>query len=128
MQLVRALRAEPGDGVELVALARSLDDQADRTGRTPRRVVDALRQQENLALLHHDPALAAFFHHVHGDVALQLVEDLVVGVEVEVVARVRAADHLVDEIRALEDFPVADRAKRMRQVALDPFLLAERRP
>jgi len=47
----------------------------------------------------------------HGDVALELVEDLVARIDVKVVPRVRTADDLVDELAFGKDFLVRDRPR-----------------
>src|SRR5579883_3163322 len=122
VQLVAAGGTEPGDAVELLGPARPLDDEADAPRRPPRRVIDVLRQQEDLALADAHPPLAAVLDHMDEDMAVELVEDLVPRIDVEVVARVRALDDLEDEVRALEHLLVADGAEGGRQMRVDPGL------
>src|SRR5665213_472288 len=102
MQLGAARGTEPGDAVELARLTRPLDDEADAAGRSPRRVIHLLRQNENLALFDTDAAFAPVLDHMDEDVAGELIEDLVERIDVEIVARVRPLDDLEDEVGTLE--------------------------
>ena len=90
---------------------------------TLRRVRQVARQHPHLALADVDPAGTVVGHHVDVDVALDLVEELLVGVDVVVGALVRPADDHRDEVGAgREQLLVADR--RLEQVAVlrDPLL------
>src|SRR5262249_31751847 len=107
VQRVPAALAEPGQRVQLVAASLALDHQPPGAGRTDRAVRRAGAHEHGLALAYrHVAERAARLAAAHGDVAGQLVEDLVAGIDVEVVARVRPAHDLVDELALREDLLV----------------------
>ena len=77
--------------------------------------------EHDLALAHAGlPALAVGADVLDDDVALELAEDLVAGIDVKVVARIRPPDDLVDELALREDFLVRHGRREEPLVLLDP--------
>src|SRR6185437_8416318 len=60
-------------------------------------------------------------HHV----AFQLIEELLAGVDVVVLTRIRAADHHDDEVAVAKHTLVADRWAQLRAVRIDPLAQVE---
>src|SRR5439155_12948964 len=84
--------------------------------------------EHHLALTHGDVARrAGLVDAAHGDVALELEEDLVARVDVKVVPRVRPADDLIDELALRKDFLVRDWPTEVALVLLDPPHQMQRR-
>src|SRR5262245_59380324 len=122
-----ALRAVPAEAIDVALGARALHHHADGVRPALRRVRHQRRQQEDVPLLHRDVARPPVLDHLHHDVALELVEQLLVRVDVVVVAAVRAADDHHLEVGVLEDEGVADRRAQQVPVRVDPGLEIERR-
>src|SRR5207245_6025409 len=99
VELGAALLAEPGEPVTLVRPALTLDHEPPGVGRPDRAMWGARAAEHRLALPHRDVALLAVgVDAPHGDVALELIEDLVARVDVKIVPRVRLAHALIDEL------------------------------
>ena len=80
--------AVPLELLQRALLADPFDDEPDRARLgTLRRVRGVARQHPHLAFVDVDPAGAVLGHHVDVHVALDLVEELLVGVDVIVGAR-----------------------------------------
>lgn len=62
--------------IELVVVARSLNDAAQRVSETLRRMLDARGQQENFALSDFDVPRLALLHHLEDHIAFDLIENL----------------------------------------------------
>src|SRR5262249_8400921 len=107
VQLHLAAITEPRQSVELVRPALALDHEAPRRRRPDRTVRRPRATKEHFPLAHGNVTTRAVVHDLHGDVAGQLIEDLVARIDVEVIARVRAADDLEDELALGKDFLVA---------------------
>src|SRR5262249_47229905 len=121
VELRAAPFAEPREPVELFGPALALDDEPPGVSRADRAVRCAGPAEHHLTLAHRDVAHPAVgVDAPHGDVALQLTEDLVARVDVKVVPRVRAADDLVDELALGKDFLVGDGPAEVTLVLLDP--------
>ena len=99
---------------------RLLDDQADRVRRPLRRVRHVGRQQEDVALLDRDVARLAVLDDLQDDVALDLVEQFLAGVDVVIGAGVRPADDHDQELAVAPDRLVADRRLEQVAVFVDP--------
>src|SRR5688572_11103497 len=122
-----ALRAIPFEAVVDVARAHLLHHHADRARRALRRMPAARRDQEDLAFADRDVARLSTFDHLEDHVAAQLVEELLVRIVVVVGARIRAADHLHDEVLGLaEHHLIADRRLEKVLMLLDPAREIER--
>src|SRR2546421_7569112 len=120
VQLRVALRAEPDEGLRLPGLALDLDDETPRVGRAGRRRRREGRHQQEPALADDLGRASALLHVFQDHVALEHVEDLVGGIDVEVSARIRAADDHRRELRVFPDDLVADRWLEGMAVVLDP--------
>ena len=121
VELALAAVAEPGQAVQLVGPPLPLDHQAPRVGRPDRAVRGPGRAEEHLALADRRRlALAVAVEELHGDVAAELVEDLVAGVDVEVVPGVRPPDDHEDELALREDLLVRDRRLEELRIVGDP--------
>src|SRR5262249_13700974 len=95
VQLGLAALAEPGEAVDLIGTSLALDHQSPRPGRAHGAVRRSRPAEHDLALAHASLAsLAGRIDELDDDVAAQLTEDLVSGVDVKIVARIRAADDL----------------------------------
>src|SRR5438128_2171604 len=78
VQLLLTSLAEPREPVELVRTTLALDDQPPRRRRPNRAVRRSRAAEEDVAFAHGDvAALAVGVDDLHGDVAGELVEDLV---------------------------------------------------
>src|SRR5579875_1835315 len=108
VELLPALPAIPHETVQLARPAPALYHQPHRVRGPLGRVRDFGRQQKDFAFpdrqVDRFSVVADLEHHV----ALDLVEELLAGIDVIVGARVRAADHHADELRVLVDLLVAD--------------------
>ena len=109
----------PAETVELVRRALALDDEAKRALGALRRVRQPRRQQENLALADFDELAFAALDDWQLHVALNLPEEFGARLEVEVGARVRAADAHHGELRLVEQL-VADWREECGGVGLAP--------
>ena len=113
--------AEPLEAIQQVLRPGALDQQAEASRLGPlRRMAHVRRQQENRAFVQ-VYALRAFGRHDRQvGIALELVEKLLEGIVVVVVAPVRAADHGDDEVGVLPELLDAHRRLQLVRAPLDP--------
>src|SRR4051812_8644374 len=127
VELLAATVADPEEGVLLVGQPPPLDHEAHGVGWPLRRVRRAGRQEEDLALADGQVDQLSALQDAQGDVALDLVEELLALVDVVVGAAVRAAhdgDHEVPI--AFPDLRVADGRLEQVAVLVDPPLEVDR--
>src|SRR5256884_423366 len=126
VQALTAALAVPLEPIELARTAGPLDHEPDGVSGPLRRVRHFGRNEEHLTLADRHIDRAAVLHGLEHHVALELVEELLPGVDVVVLAGIRAADHHDDEVAVAEDALVAHRRPQLRAVGLDPLLEIER--
>ena len=83
---------------------------------------DSRGQQEDLALADGDVLDLAVVHDAEGDVALDLVEELLAVLDVEVLPTVGAADDHDEELAVAPHHGVAHRGLEQMAVLVDPCL------
>src|SRR5262249_17861910 len=125
MQPVAAVLAIPGKAIELLRLAAPLHDDSDGARRTARRMRYLGRQEKDLALPDRHVGETTVLHRLPDDVPLHLIEELLAGVMMEVLARVRPTDRHDDEAAVLEEKLVADRRLQELAVSVDPAIEIE---
>src|SRR5215469_1195257 len=81
MQQLAAALAVPLEAVALAGVAPPLDDKADRVGGPLRRMRQIRRQQQHLPLSDRYVDRATGLHGPQHDVALELVEELLSGID-----------------------------------------------
>src|SRR5438270_190602 len=126
VQALTAALAVPLEPIELARAPGPLDHEPDGVSGPLRRVRHFGRNEEHLTLADRHIDRAAVLHGLEHHVALELVEELLPGVDVVVLAGIRAADHHDDEVAVAEDALVAHRRPQLRAVGLDPLLEIER--
>ena len=105
--------------LQTVALARPpppFDDESDGIGQTLGRVGHQCGKQEDLAFTDGHVHHAAVLYRPQGHVPLDLVEELLAGIDVEVAARIGAAHHHHDQVAIRKQQLVAH--GRPEQVAM----------
>src|SRR5215469_5152413 len=81
VQLRLAAIAEPRESIELVRPALALDHEPPRRGRPDRTVRRSRPTEEHFAFVHGNVTALVVVHDLHGDVAGELIEDLVTWID-----------------------------------------------
>src|SRR5215469_5979092 len=121
VQQLAAALAVPLKTVQLTRTARPFDDQAHGVGGALRGVWQVGRDEQYLAGTNRHIHRPSVLHGPEHHVALELIEEFLPGVDVIVLARVRATDHHDDEIAVAEHALVAHRRLELRAVLVDPL-------
>ena len=115
---------QPADGG--FGCAHPLDDQADGVRGALRRMGRARRQHEDIPGADQlATPLSGAIDILERHFALELIEELVGGIDVKIPPGVRAADDHDDELRVLPDHFSADRRRQMMAMGVDPTLQVE---
>jgi hypothetical protein len=99
MEELTALCAEPRNAIEFALFSWAFNHKPDASRGPAWRMGNVLRQQEDIAFV--DPHLLFLSRGVNvmdKDVSLELIENLIPGIDVEIVPGVGAFDNLKDEV------------------------------
>ena len=121
VQQVLAALAVPLQAIELTVAPPPLDHQADRIGESLRRMRYARRQQQDLSRADRQIRDGPVLHHAQHHLALELLKEFLGGIDVEILAAVRASDRHDDEFAVLVDDFVAHGWSQQVTVAVDPL-------
>src|SRR5215831_6854772 len=121
VQKLPAALAVPLEAIELTRAPHTFDHQAHGVGRTLRGVRQLRRYEQHLAGADRHVHRTSVLHGPEHHVTFELVEELLAWIDVEVLARVRAAHHHDDEVAVAEYALVADRRPQLRAVGVDPL-------
>src|ERR1017187_4690190 len=120
-QLLAAF-AIPPQTIEFSGAPATLDHQADRVGIALGRMRNPGRQKQDLAGANRQIGDAPVLHYAQQHAAFELMEELLRGIDMEVLAAIGAAHHHDDELTVLVHQFVAHRWTQQMTVGVYPLL------